>query len=73
MNIVKKKTHADLVGSSITIYHERLDSKIATFAALVNEVIKWGTDNGISGHAMHNIVDAFTTNPSEVSRRQEKE
>lgn len=45
---------------AVVISHPLLDSKNATFVALLNEVIKWGSDNGITGEAMYHLQAGFS-------------
>lgn len=43
----------------VKIEHLLLESKNATFVALINEVLIWGEQNGISGEAMWHIIRSF--------------
>lgn len=37
----------------------KLDSKNATFVALINEIIKWGNENGIQPEQVTHFMDGF--------------
>lgn len=47
------------VEASVMIYHQLLESKVATLAGLINAVLKWGEENGLDGKQIWHIVSAF--------------
>ena len=48
----------------VVIQAPKLDSKNATFVALVNEVIKWAEENGLQSEQMTHFMDGFKRYPA---------
>lgn len=47
---------------TVTICHPLLDSKNATFVALLNQLIKWGADNDIEPQQISHFMRGFEVN-----------
>lgn len=46
--------------SKVKIEHELLESKNATWVALLNKLIKWGEAEGVRNEAMYHFMMAHT-------------
>lgn len=69
---MSKVKHKVKVEASVMIYHQLLESKLATFAGLVNAVIKWGQENDLDGKQIWHIISAFEKRPL-IDLKEEKE
>lgn len=57
--------------SKVKLEHEKLDSNIATAAALFNEWIKWCNRVGIKPYAIPHITEAFNVLPADYEKRKQ--